>query len=279
MSAQRIAIIDDDAEYASHLATCLTEAGIATCDIVSELRSLDESFYEKTYDAILVDWEFHGVTRGPDIVRAIRNAQPAAQVVVHSKYPHLSDVSARFGADAFLVKGISSEDIAATVANILERSRSPRLIELPDLTAVVSVSKDFHRLISDVAAGYDGLLRLTSREFEEFIAALWRRLGYSVTLTAATRDGGYDVAAIRGGEADVRFLIECKRYAKNRSVDVSVVRSLHGVISDQGATKGILATTSTISGPAQKYLAVHKWQLEGRDYSGIVAWAKAAQRL
>ena len=64
-----------------------------------------------------------------------------------------------------------------------------------------------------------------------------------VKITQASRDGGVDAIAfdpdpIRGG----KIVIQAKRYTN--VVSVSAVRDLYGTVVNEGATKGILVTTS-----------------------------------
>ena len=120
------------------------------------------------------------------------------------------------------------------------------------------------------------LLSLTPRQFEELIAEVWSRFGYSVELTRQTRDNGRDIIAVRKSEAEVRFLIECKRYAPSRKVDVALVRALYGVKVHEQATKAILATTSTFTKPALEIFDTHKWELEARDMTGVMNWISRA---
>ena len=68
-------------------------------------------------------------------------------------------------------------------------------------------------------------------------------MGLETKLTQASRDGGVDCVAfdprpIFGG----KVVIQAKRY-KN-TVGVSAVRDLYGTMQNQGASKGILVTTS-----------------------------------
>jgi restriction system protein len=67
--------------------------------------------------------------------------------------------------------------------------------------------------------------------------------GGEVKITQASRDGGVDAIAfdpdpIRGG----KIVIQAKRYTN--VVGVSAVRDLFGTLMNEGATKGILVTTS-----------------------------------
>ena len=68
-------------------------------------------------------------------------------------------------------------------------------------------------------------------------------MGLETRLTRASRDGGvdcvaYDARPILGG----KVVIQAKRY-KN-TVGVSAVRDLFGTLQNEGASKGILVTTS-----------------------------------
>ncbi len=122
------------------------------------------------------------------------------------------------------------------------------------------------------------VFRLTPREFEEVIAEIFSEFGFDVALTARTRDGGHDIVAVNHRLAACKYLIECKRYAPTRSVGVNAVRQLHGVVQADGATKGILVTTSQFTAPAQKFMAQQPWLLEGRDFEGLREWLNEYQR-
>lgn len=87
------------------------------------------------------------------------------------------------------------------------------------------------------------LMDLSPNEFESLITNLFERMGLETRLTQASRDGGvdcvaYDTRPIFGG----KVVIQAKRYAK--TVGVSAVRDLFGTMQNEGATKGILVTTS-----------------------------------
>lgn len=87
------------------------------------------------------------------------------------------------------------------------------------------------------------LMDLSPTEFEELITNLFAKMGLETRLTQASRDGGvdciaYDQRPILGG----KVVIQAKRY-KN-TVGVSAVRDLYGTMQNEGASKGILVTTS-----------------------------------
>ena len=99
---------------------------------------------------------------------------------------------------------------------------------------------------TDVLSGIDSrtnLMDLTPNEFEGLITNLFAAMGLDTRQTQASRDGGVDCVAfdarpVFGG----KVVIQAKRY-KN-TVGVSAVRDLFGTVQNEGASKGILVTTS-----------------------------------
>jgi restriction endonuclease Mrr len=123
------------------------------------------------------------------------------------------------------------------------------------------------------------LKNIDRRRFEELVAEIWNGFGYDVELTQQTCDGGVDVIAIRRAIVAERYLIECKRPKIDNCVGIRPVRELYGVLSSQQATKAILATTAYFSRDATIFLEKHEWQLEGRDFDGLMLWiAEYVQR-
>lgn len=110
------------------------------------------------------------------------------------------------------------------------------------------------------------------RFFEELMATIFSKMGFDVFLTKRTRDGGRDIVAV-GSKANLllKFIIECKRYAKHRRVSVAQVRELFGVKASEGASKAILATTSTFSREAKEFAAKHMWELQLLDHSEVLS--------
>jgi HJR/Mrr/RecB family endonuclease len=87
------------------------------------------------------------------------------------------------------------------------------------------------------------LMELKPTEFEQLITNLFEKMGLETRLTQASRDGGvdcvaYDPRPILGG----KVVIQAKRY--KHTVGVSAVRDLFGTMQNEGASKGILVTTS-----------------------------------
>jgi len=122
------------------------------------------------------------------------------------------------------------------------------------------------------------LRELTAREFEEVVAEVFRAKGFEVDLTKKTRDGGKDIIAIHtdGLGIQSKYFIECKHYAEDNKIGVGIVRALHGVKNAKdGPNKTILATTSTFTAEAKKFVEneiASKWDITLADYDDIVKW-------
>lgn len=125
-------------------------------------------------------------------------------------------------------------------------SKSPA--ELVPVRPVLDFSMVDSRFVeeSDVLSSLDqrpNLMELTPSEFESLITNLFEKMGLETRLTQASRDGGVDCVAfdqrpIFGG----KVVIQAKRY--KHTVGVSAVRDLFGTVQNEGASKGILVTTS-----------------------------------
>jgi restriction system protein len=129
---------------------------------------------------------------------------------------------------------------------------SSKLHSLTPVAPIVQMRRDDGRFVSarEVASTLDDSFNLAAMDWEDFehlIRELFEReftaSGGEVKVTQASRDGGVDAIAfdpdpIRGG----KIVIQAKRYTN--TVGVAAVRDLYGTVMNEGATKGILVTTS-----------------------------------
>ena len=142
-------------------------------------------------------------------------------------------------------KGVSAASIAdvTPIAPLIKMNREDsRFIEGYNVEEFIDES-------SNLAA-------MDWQDFENLIRELFeeefRSSGGEVKITQASRDGGVDAVAfdpdpIRGG----KIVIQAKRYTN--VVGVSAVRDLYGTVLNEGATKGILVTTSNYGNDAYKF--------------------------
>jgi len=156
-------------------------------------------------------------------------------------------VTVRTSRDEFGALDLSMvEPTACLKALSASFSKSPA--ELAPVRPVLEFSMVDPRFVeeTDVLSGLDqrpNLMELTPSEFESLITNLFEKMGLQTRLTQASRDGGvdcvaYDPRPIFGG----KVVIQAKRY--KHTVGVSAVRDLFGTMQNEGASKGILVTTS-----------------------------------
>jgi hypothetical protein len=138
---------------------------------------------------------------------------------------------------------------------------------------VSSIEEINGELISYLARHPELMYDLNPRKFEELVAALLQNQGFSPTVTPKTRDGGKDIIATRSDAfGEHIYLVECKRYAPDKKVGVQQVRSIHGVARSEGATKGILVTTSSFTANAIEFAMPHKYDLMLADFEVLKKW-------
>lgn len=156
-------------------------------------------------------------------------------------------VTVRTTRDAFLQIDLRRVDPTACL-KVLNASVSKSPAELAPVRPVLEFNMVDPRFIEeiDVLSGLDqrpNLMELSPTEFEALISNLFGAMGLETRLTQASRDGGvdcvaYDPRPIFGG----KVVIQAKRY--KHTVGVSAVRDLFGTVQNEGASKGILVTTS-----------------------------------
>lgn len=132
------------------------------------------------------------------------------------------------------------------------QSLSAKISSNPSSLLAIKPVKEFSmvdkRYVSeiDIVSTIDtrpNLMELNPFEFENLVTNLFSKMGLETKQTRSSKDGGIDAVAfdlrpVLGG----KIVIQAKRY-KNL-VGVSAVRDLYGTMINEGASKGILVTTS-----------------------------------
>ena len=94
------------------------------------------------------------------------------------------------------------------------------------------------------------LKALTPREFEEYVAELFNRLGYKAKAVGGSDDGGIDVVAEKDG---VKHYIQCKKF-NNWEVRVGDIRAFYGVIAGKlSEGKAYFVTTNKFTLDSEKF--------------------------
>jgi restriction system protein len=119
------------------------------------------------------------------------------------------------------------------------------------------------------------LARLHTREFEELIAELLTKEGYDVNLTPASHDGGIDLYATKQTQlGSLLYVVACKLYRPERPIGSNLVRQLRGTVEREGATAGILVTTSFFSASARKEQMAVPFKLSLLDSGDLQRWLR-----
>jgi len=200
------------------------------------LRSMHELFEADTVDA-LKSVVFNGIVTAVDLT----TGQGVTSCVL----------SVRANKSDFMNINLALVDPKACF-KALKGVGSARLSGLSPIAPVMKMSREDARFISsyEVAGSLNKGVNLAAMDWEDFehlIRELFEKefssTGGEVKVTQASRDGGVDAVAfdpdpIRGG----KIVIQAKRWTN--TVGVAAVRDLFGTVMAEGATKGILVTTS-----------------------------------
>ena len=153
--------------------------------------------------------------------------------------------------EEFLAINLGNVDPKACFKN-LKGVGSSKLHSLTPVAPVLAISREDKRFVAsrEVASHLNEGVNLAAMDWEDFEHLIrqlfeqeFKQAGGEVKITQASRDGGVDAIAfdpdvIRGGKT----VIQAKRYTN--TVGVSAVRDLYGTVLNEGASKGILVTTS-----------------------------------
>lgn len=145
--------------------------------------------------------------------------------------------------------------------NALKGIASSNLATVTPIAPIVVLNKEDKRFIEhyEVVSNLNNSTNLAAmdwQDFENLIREIFEKefqsTGGEVKITRPSRDGGVDAIAydpdpIRGG----KIVIQAKRYTN--IVGVSAVRDLYGTVMNEGATKGIIVTTSDYGGDSYAF--------------------------
>jgi restriction system protein len=134
---------------------------------------------------------------------------------------------------------------------------SPHPDELEAVEPVMPFSMADPRIVDpvDIISDIDkrpNLLDLHHKEFEAFIQNLFTKMGFDTKLYQASGDGGVDCVAYDARPiASAKIIVQAKLYTK--TVQPTHVRDLYGTVQHEGASKGIMITTSGYGPDSYKF--------------------------
>ena len=173
---------------------------------------------------------------------------------------HACIMSVQVGKEEFSAINLGEIDLKACFRK-LKGISGGKLIDQCPVKPILTLNMDDPRFVPahDVAETLDNKTNLAAMDwldFENLIRELFEKEfsqnGGEVKITQASHDGGVDAIAfdpdpIRGG----KIVIQAKRYTN--TVGVAAVRDLFGTVHNEGATKGILVTTSDYGPDAYEF--------------------------
>jgi restriction system protein len=169
-------------------------------------------------------------------------------------------LSVQASRDRFLAINLAKVDPKACFRQ-LKGVGSSKLHSVTPVVPIVELNRNDRRFVPSYGVadqlnpGYN-LATMDWEDFEHLVREIFQKefssTGGEVKVTQASRDGGVDAVAfdpdpIRGG----KIVIQAKRYA--HTVGVSAVRDLFGTVMNEGASKGILVTTSDYGPDAYEF--------------------------
>lgn len=200
------------------------------------IRSLYELFSSEQLNSV-ESISFNGIIKSLDLATGNESEKCILSVIAKRNDFEELDLSRIDAKQCFKrFKGISAHDLST-------------LTPIPPLMTMNKTDKRFsdsYDVIPNIESG-ENLAAMDWRDFENLIRELFEKEfsadGSEVKITRASKDGGVDAVVfdsdpIRGG----KIIIQAKRYTN--VVGVSAVRDLYGTVMNEGATKGILVTTS-----------------------------------
>jgi restriction system protein len=113
------------------------------------------------------------------------------------------------------------------------------------------------------AARPEDLHRLTWRQYEQFLDAVFRNQGYLTEMGPGGNDGNVDLRLYQNAAVpELVAVVQAKRYAPDSPIQLDAVASLIGTAAMERASRGIFATTSRFLPSAKKYAAATELRVD-----------------
>lgn len=119
---------------------------------------------------------------------------------------------------------------------------------------------DFRKRENLRRSGIHQIDQMTGKDFEQYLAVLFRSLGYKVQLTRASGDFGADLVLQKDG---TRIVVQAKRY--NKPVGVKAVQEVNAAMAHYGAVEGWVVTNTTYTQAAITLARSNKIRLFDRQ--------------
>jgi|GEM_PF-5715333 len=160
------------------------------------------------------------------------------------------------------LKSIKLNESGVTAVLLLnELNRIPHIDDVDEL--ILEIYKDNKKIHS--THHYD---------FERIVRKLFLGLGYDVTPTKRTRDGGFDMVAVKEGVIPTSHLIECKT-RKRSPLGIEAVERFLFKINELKASTGVMITNLRFSSDVIRKYATKAYEhylrlIDGKELISMV---------
>ena len=112
------------------------------------------------------------------------------------------------------------------------------------------------------------------KDFEKLLGELLEQEGWRVQITRSSKDGGIDLIAnmVDPIIGEIKTLWQAKKFKETNKVSLSAVRELSAIRERENATKGIMVTTSKLTGGAIKWIQQDRYRLGYLEGHQIEEW-------
>lgn len=156
----KILIVDDDAEFRSHLIEILNSEGYETNSASSGIEALEKCQAQK-FDVVLMDFMMPKMS-GSDALQELRKHHPKTKVIMITAFASLENAvdAIKRGASDYIAKPFKINDFLTTIRRVIEEAKfETRAIKLDNDKAFNAIASPIRRSILTML-NYSGPMRL-----------------------------------------------------------------------------------------------------------------------
>jgi len=237
--------------------------------VVSNLNEFYESLLLDKYSAAFIDYNLSG---SDDAFKdTIEEISKNSKVVLYTslKKPGVAYMPLPLQKDLTIY-----ETILSTINDAL-----PEVEKKDAASGLITITSDIrlinNSLVDIISRNPNLVYEISPRQFEELIAELFEKEGYTVDLTPSTNDAGKDIYAFKKDTFQhYLYAVECKKYSRENKVGRPTIQKLNGVVESERLTGGILVTSSFFTQPAVEFTKKIKHRIFLNDYYDLAELLK-----
>ncbi|MFM0557595.1 restriction endonuclease [Paraburkholderia sediminicola] len=121
----------------------------------------------------------------------------------------------------------------------------------------------------------DDFHRLPHREFEKLISTIFVARGWRTELGPGSGDEGVDLRIWQSDPlGDLLTLVQIKRYASHRPINLEAVAALETHVNREGANRGLFVTSSRFLPGVHEFASRNKHRLQLADSTNLQRWCE-----